>query len=83
MNQNLFDEFAKRFVEGLPPGVKELHQDLEKNVKVMVQGALSKLDLVTREEFDVQTAVLARTRELIEKLEQRVAVLEKQVSQED
>ena len=82
MSQNIFDEFAKKFVEGLPPGVKELHQDMEKNVKVMVQSALSKLDLVTREEFDVQTSVLARTRELVEQLEKRVAALE-QTPKED
>ena len=78
MSQNPFEEFTQRFVEGLPPGMKTLHDDLEKNVKLMVQGVLGKLDLVTREEFEVQTAVLSRTRELVDKLEKRVAELEQQ-----
>jgi ubiquinone biosynthesis accessory factor UbiK len=50
--------------------------DLEKNVKAMLQGGLSRLDLVTREEFDTQARVLAKTREKLEGLETRVAELE-------
>jgi len=50
--------------------------DIEKNVKAMLQGGLARLDLVTREEFDTQTRVLARTREKLEQLEARVAELE-------
>ena len=51
-------------------------RDAEKNLKAMLSGALAKLDLVTREEFDVQARVLLRTREKLEALEARVAELE-------
>lgn len=50
--------------------------DVEKNIKAMLQGGLARLDLVTREEFDIQARVLARTREKLEQLETRVAELE-------
>jgi ubiquinone biosynthesis accessory factor UbiK len=50
--------------------------DIEKNVKALLQGGLARLDLVTREEFDTQARVLARTREKLEQLEARVAELE-------
>jgi BMFP domain-containing protein YqiC len=51
-------------------------RDAEKNLKAMLTGALAKLDLVTREEFDIQARVLLRTREKLEALEARVAELE-------
>lgn len=52
-------------------------KDIEKNAKAMMSGVLAKLDLVTREEFDVQAQVLARTREKLKELEARVDALEK------
>jgi len=52
-------------------------KDIEKNAKAMLGGLFSKLDLVTREEFDVQAQVLARTREKLQALEARVEALEK------
>lgn len=52
-------------------------KDIENNAKAMISGLLGKLDLVTREEFDVQTQVLARTREKLKELEARVDALEK------
>ena len=52
-------------------------RDIEKNAKAMVSGLLGKLDLVTREEFDIQAQVLARTRERLQALEARVEALEK------
>jgi hypothetical protein len=52
-------------------------RDIEKNAKALVSGAFAKLDLVTREEFDVQAQVLARTRDKLKELEGRVAALEK------
>jgi len=51
--------------------------DIEKNAKAVISGFLSKLDLVTREEFDVQAQVLARTREKLKELEGRIEALEK------
>ncbi len=54
--------------------------DLEKNARILLTGALSRLDLVTREEFDAQVRLLARTRERMEQLEARVAQLEAQAA---
>ena len=52
-------------------------KDIEKNAKAVMSGVFSKLDLVTREEFDIQSEVLARTREKLKALEARVEALEK------
>ena len=52
-------------------------KDFEKNAKALMSGILAKLDLVTREEFDIQAQVLARTREKLKELEARVEALEK------
>ena len=59
-----------------------MQQDVEKNVHTMLQSALSKLDLVTREEFDVQSRVLLRTREKLDKLEKIIATLEAEKSKQ-
>jgi len=60
----------------VPPGVTALRRDLEDNFKAVLQAGLTRLDLVSRQEFDVQAAVLRRTREKLEALEARVAALE-------
>ena len=80
---NLFDEIARRVGEVLPPGVRGLQDELEKNVRAGLQSTFSRLDLVTREEFDVQQAVLARTRARLEQLERQVAELEAKLAQRD
>lgn len=72
-NSKTLDEWAARIskaVEASPA------KDIEKNVKAMLQGGLSRLDLVTRAEFDTQSQVLLKTREKLDKLEARVAELE-------
>ncbi len=74
-----------RFLNDLNAKVSELlaaspAKDLEKNVRVMMTSFFSRLDLVTRDEFDVQAKVLARTREKLEALEARLADMEKQAS---
>lgn len=58
-------------------------RDIEKNAKAMLGGALGKLDLVTREEFEVQAAVLARTRQRLEALEAQVRELEAAAKEAD
>jgi BMFP domain-containing protein YqiC len=73
------DEIASKLANTIPPGLNHLKEDLEKNFHAVLQGALSRLDLVTREEFEVQKLVLAKTRANLETLEQRVAALEQQV----
>jgi len=76
MDPHLLDQFAERLVSALPPGIRELQQDAEKNVRAVLQSGLAKLNLVTREEFDVQTALLTRTRLQLQDLERQVAELE-------
>ena len=71
------DELARRLAEAVPPGLAALGNDLEQNFKAVLQGGLAKLDLVTRQEFDIQAAVLRRSRERLEELEKRIAALEK------
>ncbi len=70
------DELARKLAEAVPPGLIALRDDLERNFKAVLQSGLSRLDLVTRREFDVQAAVLQRSRERLEALEQRIAALE-------
>ncbi len=71
------DELARKLAEAVPPGLAALGNDLEQNFKAVLQGGLAKLDLVTRQEFDIQAAVLRRSRERLEELEKRIAALEK------
>ncbi len=76
MNTNFIDELAKRLTAALPPGVNVLKEDVQNNMRSVLHSALSKMDLVTREEFEVQTQVLARTRAKLETLEKKLAELE-------
>lgn len=77
MDPRSLDDLARRLSAAVPPGVAALRRDLEDNFKAVLQAGLSKLDLVSRQEFDVQAGVLRRTREKLEALEARLAVLEK------
>jgi BMFP domain-containing protein YqiC len=78
LDPKLFDDLARRLSAALPSGARELQSDVEKNLRIVLQASLSKLDLVTREEFDVQARVLARTREKLDKLEKTITALERQ-----
>ena len=71
------DELARKLADAVPPGLTALKNDLEQNFKAVLQGGLAKLDLVTRQEFDIQAGGLRRSRERLEQLEQRIAALEK------
>ena len=71
------DELARKLADAVPPGLTALKNDLEQNFKSVLQGGLAKLDLVTRQEFDIQAGVLRRSRERLEELERRLAALEK------
>ena len=72
----LIDDLARRLAGSVPESVLALRRDLEQNFKGVLQSQLAQLDLVTREEFDVQATVLKRTREKLATLEQRLAELE-------
>ena len=73
---NHLDDLARRLSDLVPPGLRESRDELQASFKSVLQAGLSRLDLVTREEFDVQRAVLLRTREKVEALEKSVAALE-------
>ena len=77
MDPRSIDDLARRLASSVPEGLIAVRRDLEANFKAVLQSGLSKLDLVTRQEFDVQAGVLRRTREKLEALEARLAVLEK------
>ena len=74
------DELARRLSSLVPNGLREGREELQQNFKSVLQTGLGKLDLVTREEFDVQRAVLLRTREQLEALQGTVAQLEAQLA---
>ena len=76
MDPRFIDDLARRLSAAVPPGVLALRRDLEENFKAVLQSGLTKLDLVSRQEFDVQAAVLRRTREKLEALEARLKTLE-------
>jgi len=71
------EELARKLADAVPPGLAAFRDDLERNFRVVLQSGLAKLDLVTRQEFDIQAAVLRRSRERLEELERRIAALEK------
>ena len=75
-NAKQLDELTRNIFKALPPGMGDMQRDVEKNLHSVLQAGLARLDLVTREEFEVQSAVLARTRQKLEELERRVAALE-------
>jgi ubiquinone biosynthesis accessory factor UbiK len=72
------DDLATKLSDAIPPGAKSFQQDLHSQFKQILQSMLVKMDLVTREEFDAQTKVLARTRQKIDALEKIVAEIEEQ-----
>jgi ubiquinone biosynthesis accessory factor UbiK len=77
MSKESIENLAKKLAETLPEGLRSMREDLENNFRGVLRSGISKLDLVTREEFEVQEAVLARTREKLEQLEAKLAELEK------
>ena len=70
------DDLARKLSDLVPPGLKDARADLEQNFKATLQAGLGRLELVTREEFEVQRAVLLRTREKLDALERALTVLE-------
>lgn len=78
MSDKSIEDLARRLAEAVPEGLRSIRKDLEGNFQSVLKSGLGKLDLVTREEFEVQEAVLARTREKLEALEARLKELEKE-----
>lgn len=71
------DDLARQLAESVPENLRMLGQDLERNFKSLLHSGLERMELVTREEFDLQRAVLERTRAKLETMEARLAELEK------
>ena len=76
IDPKIIDDLAKRLSDSVPEGLRNLQTEAEKNFKTVLQSALGRMDLVTREEFDVQAAVLRRTRDKLEKMEAQLKQLE-------
>jgi BMFP domain-containing protein YqiC len=76
IDTNALNDLAKRLAESLPADFQMLKADMEKNFQALLQASFSRMNLVSREDFEVQQALLARARERLESLEARVAALE-------
>lgn len=77
INDRQIDTFIEQILENLPAEFTRIKQDLAKNLKTSMSNSFSRMQLVTREEFDVQAALLSRTRALLDEMEQKVERLEK------
>ena len=76
LNAKKIEEIAKQVTDAIPPSLKTMANDIEDKTKTILQRKLSQLDVVTREEFDVQTQVLLKTRAKLAELEERLTQLE-------
>lgn len=76
MDSRPIEELARKLAESVPPGVRAMQADLERNFRALLESGLARMNLVTREDFDVQQRVLERTREKLAALESRLAALE-------
>ncbi|WP_026958432.1 ubiquinone biosynthesis accessory factor UbiK [Aliagarivorans taiwanensis] len=83
INPNKIEEIAKQVSELVPPGLKSAGEEFERKVKQVVQAKLSQLDVVNREDFEVQTQVLLRTRTKLEELEKKVEELEARLAEKE
>ena len=81
MDKNTLNELAGKLADAVPGELKELRADLQNNFHSLLQSGLDKLDLVTREEFDVQRKVLERTRGKLDRLEQELEELQRDTIQ--
>jgi hypothetical protein len=77
------EQIAKQIHDSMPEPVKELGADVEQKVRQVIQGQLNKLDVVSREEFEVQTQVLLRTRQKLSEMEQKLIELEEKLTADD
>ncbi len=80
MDPRIIDDLARKLSDSVPQGLRSLEQDVRENFKGILKAGLTRLDLVTRDEFEVQAAVLRRTREKLEALEKQIAELEEKAA---
>ncbi|MFQ5661038.1 MAG: accessory factor UbiK family protein [Gammaproteobacteria bacterium] len=76
LNQEKVDDFFHEFIKLLPNDLRLYKQDIEKNIRAALNATFARMDLVTREEFDIQTSLLSKTRILVDELEQKIKALE-------
>lgn len=81
IDPKMFEDMAQKLGAVLPDGLQAVQRDVEKNFKTILQNSFAKMDLVTREEFDVQTEVLKRSREKLDKMEKQIEQLEAALNQ--
>ncbi len=79
MDPRILEQLIGRIADALPPEVGRLQDDMHRSLRAAIASALARMDLVTREEYEVQAAVLARAREKLDALEKQVASLEEQL----
>lgn len=80
LDDKKIDSIIRQILNKLPEELKQVRQDFEKNLKSALHSSFSKMDLVTREEFDVQAELLSRTRAKLEEMEKTVTALEQSLS---
>lgn len=80
-NEETLNGLARRLAEAIPQNLKTAGEDIERNFRTVLQSGLGKMNLVSREEFDVQAAVLRRTREKLEALEAKLSELEDELTE--
>jgi len=71
-----FEEMTRQVLDSLPSDLGRIQADVEKNLKAALQATFTRLELVSREEFDIQTELLSRTRALVEELGKKIDALE-------
>ncbi len=76
MANESIEDIARKLAETVPEGLRAVREDLENNFRSVLRASLARLDLVTRDEFEVQEAVLAKTREKLDRLEARLEEIE-------
>ena len=81
-NPKRLEQIVRQIQDAMPKPVKDLGNDVEQKIREVIQGQLGKLDVVSREEFDVQTQVLLRTRQKLTELEQKLSEVEKKLSED-
>lgn len=73
------DEFVQKISSAIPDDLKTAKQSIEKNARTAAEGVFQRLDLVTREEFDVQSKMLSKSQQRVKELEQRIHDLEQKI----
>ena len=79
LNPGTIHQISEKISQLLPPGAQQLKADIDQKIRTVLQNQLAQLDFVNREEFDIQTRVLQRTRTKLEALEEKIKLLEEKL----